>query len=168
MPKRETEHQLESGRERIQTYSYVEVFKLFAYIRGHVAINLKSRNEISVHSLVYLTFGHSNSKRLQTSIVGAIGPFLSAAHTHSSPSPSPCPYPSLCLPLWVICLFARMVNLKDLPPARTAFKCPSVRVIYAYMCVCEYACVCIPVTNTCVNLITTNWVGRKRGSTETE
>lgn len=82
MPKRETKHESKSGRERSQTY--VEAFKLFAYTRGHVAINLKSGNEISVHSLVYLTFGHSNSKRLQTSIVGAIAPFLSAAHTQLS------------------------------------------------------------------------------------
>lgn len=42
----------------------------------------------------------------------------------------------------------------------------SVPVCVLSMCTC--ACVYIPVTNTCVNLITTNWPGRKRGSTEAE
>lgn len=84
MPKRKTKHESEAGTERIQTY--VEVFKLFACTRGHVTINLKSGNEISVHSLVYLTFGHSNSKRLQTSIAGAIAlpPSLPLSCVHTT------------------------------------------------------------------------------------
>lgn len=107
MPKRKTKHESEAGTERIQTY--VEVFKLFAYTRGHVTINLKSGNEISVHSLVYLTFGHSNSKRLQTSIAGAIALPPSLLRTHNSPALS-VPIPirlcaslfglSACLPAW--------------------------------------------------------------------
>lgn len=165
MPKRKTKQESECGSERIQTY--VEVFKLFAYTRGHVTINLKSGNEISVHSLVYLTFGHSNSKRLQTSIAGAIAlpPSLplSCVHTTLPFSLSLSQFVSLfglsaCLPAWWTWRTCR----QHVPQ----FKCPCVRVIYVYMCV--RVCVCIPVTNTCVNLITTNWAGRKRGSTETE